>query len=181
MLIKHYLQAWRGYRIWKRIDRQLQSPLYLLMPKETDEYNYYALLYLEEYMKRKGLQEAVALTCDEEAIAALQAFVPNGKAKGVRLSGKEAARLIKYYALYEFTSRLVIVSLSEPYDTHGENLLGVHGVGKEDLVCFDIYKFGEKPQIASVNYEGEDQRVIAFLNRASAQNKTKTRTGRPEK
>lgn len=167
MLINHYLKAWRGYRIWNRIDEAQHAPLYILMPEEKEEYNYYALLYLEEYLRRNGLHEAVILTCDEEAIAALGLFVPDGsiKVKAVYISRTEALRLIKYYALYEFTSRFVIVSLSEPYDTHGENLLGVRGVGKEDLVCFDIYRFGGKPEREPVVYKGDDPMVTAFLER----------------
>lgn len=167
MLVTHYIKAWWGYRIWKRIDKEQHAPMYILMPKEKDEYNYYALLHLEEYLKRKRLKGAVVLTCDKEAIVALEMFVTDAKikVKPVYISREKATRLIKYYALYEFTSRLVIVSLSEPYDTHGENLLGIKGIGKEDLVCFDIYKFGEKPERKSVSYKGTNRMINAFLNR----------------
>ena len=37
--------------------------------KEKEEYNYHALLYLEQYLESRKLEEAVILTCDEEAIA----------------------------------------------------------------------------------------------------------------
>ena len=166
MLSCHYLKAWQGYRIWKKIDKKYQAPMYILMPKEKDEYNYYALQYLEQYLERKKLRKAVVLTCDEEAIAALDLFVAKSMVRAVHISRDEAVKLVKYYALHEFTSRIVIVSLSEPYDTHAENLIGVRGVEKSDLVCFDIYRFSEKPEAAQIHYSGNDEKVIAFLGRA---------------
>lgn len=165
MLISHYWRAFQGYRIWSRIDKKYHSPLYILMPKEKDEYNYYALKHLEQFIKKKNVGEVVLVTCDEEAIAAVDLFVSEYKVKTEYISRKEAMQLIKYYALNEFTSRITIISFTEPYSTHAENLLGVNGVTKEDLVCFDVYRFNETLKKPVIAYEGNEQKVIAFLER----------------
>ena len=163
MLLKHYWNAYQGYRVWKRIDQKYHAPIYILIPKEKEEYNYYALKHLEQFLLMKKVSKAVVLTCDEGAIASVDLFVPKGMVESEYLSRKEILRFLKYYALHEFTSRLTIVSFTEPYNTHAENLLGVNGVTKEDLVCFDVYRFGETPKKESVVYAGDDARIIAFL------------------
>lgn len=165
MLLTHYWKAFQGYSIWSRIDRKYCAPVYILMPKEKDEYNYYALLHLEQFLQGKGLREAVVLTCDDEAIAALSLFVSECTVKTAYISRDDALKLMKYYALHEFTQRLAIVSLTEPYDTHAENLLGLHGVDKEELVCFDVYRLHRKPEVSPPRYVGTDGKAMAFLDR----------------
>ena len=168
MLFKHYWMAYKGSRIWNKIDRKYHAPLYILMPKEKEEYNYYALKHLEQYAEKKKAEKVVLLTCDEEAIAAAGLFMDKEKVVTEYMSRKEILQLIKYYALYEFTSRLTIVSFTEPYSTHAENLLGINGVTKEDLVCFDVYRFSKTPKKPEVVYDGNDAKVIAFLKRCEA-------------
>ncbi len=174
MLSDHYWKAFQGFLLWKWIDRKCHVPMYILMPEEKDVYNYYALLHLDQFLQEKGLLEAAVLTCDEEAIAALNLFFPirnraGSQIKAVHIRKGTAKKLLKYYALHEFTSRIAIVSLTEPYDTHGQNLLGLHGVDKEELVCRDIYRLQKKPEAAVPQYSGTDERIAAFLNRRKAQ------------
>lgn len=165
MLIGHYWKAYKGYQIWNKIDKEYHAPIYILMPKEKDEYNYYALLHLEQFLKKRKITEAVILTCDEEAIAATEVFISDYKVNAKYISRQEALALIKYYSLCEFTSKLVIVSFTEPYDTYSEHLLGVHGVTKEELVCFDIYRLGVKPTAAPIKYTGKNPKILAFFER----------------
>lgn len=166
MLLEHYWRAYQGYRIWRKIEQKYHAPLYILMPKEKDEYNYYALRHLDLFMERKKVRDAVVITCDREAIAALGLFCGEGRrVRAEYLPRGKALKLIKYYSLYEFTSKLKIVSFTEPYDTYAENLLGIHGVTKEDLVCFDVFRFGETPKAAPVAYQGDNPFILSFLSR----------------
>ncbi len=165
MLLTHYWKAFHGYLIWKYVDRKCHAPLYILMPKEKEEYNYHALLYLEQYLESRKLEEAVILTCDEEAIASLGLFVSKCAVEAVYVSRRKALKLIKYFALNISAARLVIVSLTEPYDTHSENLLGINGVDKGDLVWNDIYRLKGIPEKILKRYDGNDRKIRAFVNR----------------
>ena len=53
--------------------------------------------------------------------------------------------LLMFYAFHPFSNRIVIISLTDPYDTGGENLLGVRGVTERELLCYDIYGFDKIP------------------------------------
>ena len=53
--------------------------------------------------------------------------------------------LVLLYGLYKFSDKVAIISLTEPYNTGAERLLGVYGTTKEDLLCFDIYGFDHLP------------------------------------
>lgn len=193
MALTDYWKALQGCFFWNKIDRKYCASIYILMPEEKDVYNYYALLHLRQFLEERGQQKAVVLTCDEEAIAALNLFFPICNSAGSRMPrAKEpvreclvkavyigrntAGKLLKYYALYEFTPRMVIVSLTRPYDTHAQNLLGLYGVGKEELVCFDIYRLREKPEAVAPRYGGTDEKITAFLDRGRKTEKSVPKT-----
>lgn len=165
MLTNHFLKAYMGKRIWEKLEKQYHAPLYILMPEKQDVYNYYAMLYLKEFMEQKNLEDAVILTCDCGVLKSKELFQVPDKVQILLFPQRKAECLIKYYALYEFSTRLTIISLKKPYDTCGENLLGVKGVTKEDLLCFDIYRFGLNPQKKKPNYTGKQNEIIEFLER----------------
>ena len=164
MLINHFVSAYRGRILWDRLEKKYHADLYILMPKSCEDYNYYALLHLNKYIESKRAENVVILTFDEGVKKAKPLFEELKKVGVINFQRKQALDLIKYYALYEFSTKLTIISLTEPYDTCGENLLGIKGVTKEDLLCFDIYRFSEVPKIEAPLYDGEDRDVINFIS-----------------
>ena len=46
MLLASYWKAFQGFILWNKIDRKYHAPFYLLLPKEKEVSNYYALLHL---------------------------------------------------------------------------------------------------------------------------------------
>lgn len=162
MLDEHFKLAEKGMKIWERIDTQYNADLYILFPHENEEYNYYALLHLEEYLENKKVTKVVFLCSDMGVIKALPLFIKRNIVV-CQMILDDIKAVLKYYALFEFTARLTIISLKEPYDTCGENLLGVKGITKEDLLCYDIYRFEKTPKKKKPQYNGEDKEVIGFL------------------
>lgn len=165
MLINNLFKAYQGRIIWNHIERKYNADCYILMPHIQEDFNYYALLHLNKYMKSRNAKNVVILCCDERVLRSYTYFNINEVIKTIKISEKKAEKLLKYYALYEFTTKLTIISLTKPYNTCGENLLGVKGVTKEDLLCFDIYRFNETPDTKRPVYHGDDQLVKEFIGR----------------
>ena len=158
----HIQLAEKGKKVWQEIDVAFDADLYVLLPHVADVYNYYALLHIEQYLEAKGAKKVVLLFSEEVIAKALPLFCQR-EVLTHELSSADIDALLKYYALFEFTSRLTIVSLTRPYDTCAENLLGVHGVTKEDLLCYDIFHFTETPWKNAPAYDGKDKDIIDFL------------------
>ena len=60
-----------------------------------------------------------------------------------KLSVEEMDSLVLLYGLYRFSEKVVIVSLTKPYDTGAERFLGVHGTTTEDLLRYDIFNIDD--------------------------------------
>jgi len=163
MLENYIVLAEKGKQVWQEIDASFNADLYILLPHVADVYNYYALLHMEQYLGAKGANKVVLLFSEEVIAKAVPLFCQR-EILTDRLSSADIDALLKYYALFEFTSRLTIVSLTRPYDTCAENLLGVDGVSKEDLLCYDIYHFTETPQKSAPVYHGDDKDIMNFLS-----------------
>ncbi len=162
MLEKEFILAGEGKHCWEAIDRECNADLYILFPHDGDSYNYYALMHMDRFIESKKSDKTVLLFSDSVIEKAVPLFVKS-KVECRYLNSHEIGAVLKYYALYEFTSRLTIISLTRPYDTCGENLIGVKGVTKEDLLCFDIYRFSETPKADRPEYGGKDEEILEFL------------------
>ena len=162
MLEKHFILAGEGKECWHQLDEKYIADRYILFPHKNDSYNYYALLHLEEYVKKCNAKTIVILSSESVIFDAIPYFTSLNVMCHM-LTDHDIDAIIKYYALYEFTSRLTIISLTRPYDTCGENLIGVKGVTKEDLLCFDIYRFSETPKKEHPLYSGNDTKLMDFM------------------
>lgn len=155
-------QAEKGKAVWENIDNKYDSEQYFIFPHENDEYNFYALLYLDQFMMENKLNKAVILCSDP----VFEKVVPLFTQKDIvvyRIEKENIDAMLRYYGLFEFSTRLKIISLTKPYDTYGENLLGIKNVTKEDLLCYDIYRFDAVPQVEAPIYCGMDYEIINFL------------------
>lgn len=161
-LEKHFALAEKGKALWESMDEKYNADLYIIFPHVNEEYNYYALLYLDEYIAAKKAEKIVIVTMEDVIERAIPVF-SKAKAEVHKINDEEIKEIIKYYALYEFSTRLTIISLKMPYDTCGENLLGVKGVTKEDLLCFDIYRFSRNPHKEKPRYNGTDRALSEFM------------------
>ncbi len=162
-LEEQFEKAEQGKELWNAIKKEGLADWYLVMPEERSQYNYYALLYLKDFMKKQGLNKIRLLSVDKNMITIVKVLCSDVDVKVQILNQEEMMCFMKYYALYEFTSRITIASLKIPYDTYGENLIGVKGITKEDLFCFDIYRFNETLHKQDFSYLGEDKLISNFI------------------
>ena len=162
MLEQEFILAGEGKHCWEEIEMEHKADLYILFPHKEDSYNYYALLHMDKFIESKKADKTVLLFADRVIEKALPYFVKR-EVECKLITEHEVDAILKYYALYEFTSRLTIISLTRPYDTCGENLIGVKGVTKEDLLCFDIFRFSNTPKRMHPVYEGSDTELASFM------------------
>lgn len=55
----------------------------------------------------------------------------------------KAEELMKFYTLYQFTNKLIIVSLREPEGRYGEGLIGKKGITLKELIYIGIFGLKE--------------------------------------
>lgn len=146
-MFQDFVDAFMGKVQWELIRRRHKADRYIIMPHEQEEYNEYALQYLERYMEKEKIHTVCIFTYDKDVYEKAKSQVfPQGHQVRIFLKRRKWIRnIIKFYALYEFSSKIKIISLTEPYDTCGENLLGVHGITKRELFCYDIFGFAQMP------------------------------------
>ena len=53
----------------------------------------------------------------------------------LKVSKTDSDNILSFRELFNFSERFLIVSLTKPYGTELNKLLGVNGITKEDLVC----------------------------------------------
>lgn len=135
-----FLKAFVGKIQWDLLCRKYQVDRFILMPHRHEIYNTYTLCYLPAYLEKEKVCSVCLITCDREIYEQIQKGVwPNRyQVQALLKRDNWIHRIIRFYALYEFSNKIKIISLTEPYDTCGENLLGVHGVTKKELLCYDI-------------------------------------------
>jgi len=119
----------------------------LVLPESDEEWNYYALIHLPDYIKRKNAEKAVILLSNQKSYdAATSLFGKNFTI--VNYSIIKMNRLLKYYCLYRFFDNIVFFYLNQPQDNLSEIILKQGIVSKEELICLGFYCLRNVPQIA---------------------------------
>ena len=142
-----FAQAEEGKAVWQKLEQDFPADRYIFMPHHHEEYNDYALLYLDKYMQRGRWMSAIILSSEGETLEKIGRYSGVCRVKGLFMEQEKIEAVLRYYALYMFSPKVTIISLTLPYDTGGENLLGIHGTTKRELLCYDIYRFDEVPKI----------------------------------
>ena len=144
-LEEQFKLARQGKENWEILQNEIPADKYILLPHPGDEYNRYAAKYLPYFARKQKAKKIAILSENKQDLDMFDQF----DGTEILKCQKEAEwidSIIKFYGMYEFSNKLVIVSLTRPYDTCGENLLGVKGITKKELLCYDIYGLEEVPE-----------------------------------
>lgn len=146
-MIWEFICAFEGKLQWSCLRRRYFVEQYIFMPHQQEQYNEYTLQYLDAYMKKEKINSICIVTCDRDIYKKIKTQADEKTYRVVILLRKKnwIYKITKFYALYEFSNKIKIISLTEPYDTCGENLLGVYGITKRELLCYDILGFETIP------------------------------------
>lgn len=143
MMLKRLAAAWAGRIFWLRLDRKYEindGGLYvLLMPEDDPELNEQALRHMDEMIAFRRAKGVMILTNQPWVLE----HAPGCSDKLVSIqhvSESKIDKLLSFYEMYEFTERLLTVSLRRPYGRMVHKAVGVHGITKEDIVCICVYQ-----------------------------------------
>jgi hypothetical protein len=132
------------------------------MPSENRDYNFTALLYLNQMLDAKSYKNAVVLTYDPSVAKSANLF--SDRIIGVELiNRKKAEYLMQYYCLYEFDKRLIIASLDEPNGRNGLAVVGKHGITLEETFVIGVYKLYPFYKPVEPVFHGNDQMIKDFI------------------
>ncbi|MBR4227348.1 MAG: hypothetical protein IKR86_11435 [Candidatus Methanomethylophilaceae archaeon] len=138
-----------------------------LFPEEDGKVNYYGLLYLDEYLVRNLLKEALIVTSCPGVMKVADLFTPKIR-DVVILTDEEMDDLIAYLKLTEDDSRFVIVSLTKPATRNAKHLVGVKDLTVEQIVAIGIYFIIPFRQIIrSFDYSSSDHSAMEIMKEAS--------------
>ncbi|MBE5926117.1 MAG: hypothetical protein E7270_04055 [Lachnospiraceae bacterium] len=134
-------KAYRGRENWIKFieENNLDDKDYVvLFPESGTEINKIAVKYVNKLALTS--RKILVLTYDE---ALLNLKNCEGNVKVIRCEREQAEEIMQFYSLYQFTDRLIIVSLKEPEGRCGENLVGVNGLTFDEIVAIGIFGMKE--------------------------------------
>lgn len=147
---KELREAKKGRHLWLSLSQNYQFDRYILMPHKTSDYNDYAIEYIDTYLHKEGVHSAIFVSSNHAVLDRLSVYDGDYEVSAIYMEHSQIMDMMRFYALYPFSDKVVIVSLTIPYDTCGENLLGVEGVTRRELFCYDIYRFDSVPKLEEV-------------------------------
>ncbi|NRT73710.1 hypothetical protein [Clostridium beijerinckii] len=162
---KNIEKASKGRQIWIKILEKYgigDGDYIILMPSLNNEYNYYTLLHLNEFINKVNAKRIILLTHDSVVKKVAKLF-SNKIYDILYFSREDAECVMKFYCLYKFTDSLIIASLDEPEGRNGKSLIGKNGITLEEVIAIGVYGLKEYKRIIPPFYEGYDKEVKKFL------------------
>jgi hypothetical protein len=142
MIAKRLIAAWRGRALWIRLRKRydIDNGAYVVAFIEDDqELNEVALAHIDDLIADRGARGVVLVT-DQEWVAEHADEEADGVVAIVRLSSRDIELLLSFYELYQFTPRILFVSLTRPYGNRLGQMVEVNGLTLDDLVCLSMYR-----------------------------------------
>lgn len=110
----------------------------LLMPSYESEINYYGLVHLDAFLQKVGSNKCLLLVCNDRVKDLAYHFTEKA-IEVINVSRSDAEKIMKLYSLYNFTDKLIVLSLDEPAGRSGKYMVGKKGITLEDMVAIGIY------------------------------------------
>lgn len=164
-LNKKIYGAMRGYLYWHHLVKKLKlkNNVVLFFPDIKHNWNYYALLYLEQLITYTNSSSAIILTVDKrvEIVASLfSSHISYAKT----ISNKDAQHLLDYCSLGPFDDRFFVISLNKPFGRNADKLIGKNGTSVAEIIALGIYRLPEFTEELLLVYRGNDSVISDFLN-----------------
>lgn len=135
------VQAIKGKYIWYFLKYKfIKCEKFIIFPMEDQDYNAWGIVMLRAYLDKEKLNRVVIVANDKKIANAIN-YVSINNAKIQFLKPKHINCLMKYYALVDMSQFWTVVSVTTPYDTGAERLLGIKEITKKEIVYYDIYGF----------------------------------------
>ena len=164
-MYKNLFAAYCGWWSWKKIIKRKEvsnRTVILLLPSCDREVNYFALLHLDELLKKRNFDNALILSHDG-AVKKSAALFSDKILDVIEYSRKNAENLMQFYCLYDFDRRFIVASLDEPTGRNASRLIGKRGTTKEELLVIGVYRVYPFKRLQTPLYHGDDVEIIGFL------------------
>jgi len=142
MIVQRLIAAWRGRALWMRLRKRyaIDNGAYVVAFVEDDHaLNEVALAHIQDLIADRRARGIVVVT-DQEWVAEQAGRQTDGVLAVEVLANREIEHLLSFYELYQFTPRLLFVSLARPYGNRLWQMVGVNGLTFDDLVCLSMYR-----------------------------------------
>lgn len=161
MLYKKLAQGIKGRIAWYFLDNKFHAEKYIFFPSWDEIYNKWGILMLPVYMRKHQIKKIVALVSDEKVEKAMHCL------KGmdiviIKISQEQMTQFMSYYALIDKGEKWIVVSVTQPYETGADRLLGVQQITKKDIVYYDVYGFTNKEIDKEID-EALEKKVERYL------------------
>ena len=143
-----------GQKLYREITSSMDDQTaFIIFPQHDKEINYYGMMYLDTYLLRTNLSEAIVVVCDEYTEKELSQMSSH-ITKIIRTDVETADSLISLYVMDDCAFNTVIISLDKPRGRDAMNLFSSGLFDKEQLVAVGIYFMIPFERLSASNKEG---------------------------
>lgn len=136
IILRESLQ-WIRFCILHRIN---YKKVVLVLTNENKRLDYYAIAYLEYFVKRKYAEEAIIIYHDIESEKMITDFKFSFKVKVVYCSLENIKELYDYYSFEKFFDNIVFTYTRSPQYNLLGRVLEETSVNEQEAVCLALYR-----------------------------------------
>lgn len=150
-MIRQIFHVIQGYMIWQKYRLRFrlgQKKVLLVLAGENRSVDEYALIHLEDYVKRKIADQAVILASDDRLLEQARAAAPgfSFRTEIFRVGQRELLQMYDYYCFEEYFDNVVFTYTDRPKDNLLGKLLKETNIDEEEAVCLGCYCLREIPK-----------------------------------
>lgn len=148
-MIKKIIYVLQGFFIWDvlRLRLRIQNKkVVIILVNENKKLDYYAIMHLEDFVKRKCADEALILVDERRSYKMVRAVNPPIPVKIYWYPKDKIERLYEYYSFYKFSDRVVFTYTDNPKDNQLGRVLRETEIDEEDAVCLGLYHLRTIPK-----------------------------------
>lgn len=140
-MVSALFQAFQGRSIWRCLKLKYHIDYecaVIMLPEDNVEWNRCALIYLEDYMKRKNVNKAFVFLMEESEIKDLEDYITDC-IQPLKIKRIQMDLLYRYFCLYRFFYNIIFFYLDSIGDNHSKEILNNGKISKEELICLGFY------------------------------------------
>ena len=157
-MFKNVLQVVAGYMIWRRlklIEHINYKKIVLVLTGENEKIDEYALIHLDDVMKRTYAESALILSTEQARLDKINAYSFSHCIKTRLITNRQLNLIFKWYCLDSYFVNLIFTYTQTPKDNLLDKYMQETEVNTEDAVCLGLYKLRRVPsneQTGGVNH-----------------------------
>lgn len=153
-MLREIIMVFYGALIWKIFQMRFrvnEKKVVLVLVNNRKALDYYALVYLEDFMDRKYAKEAILLFSDKKVYSQFCKLKLNIPVRLCCWTENKIKKLYKYYSFYKFSDKIVFTYIDSPKENQLGKLLRETQVDEEEAACLGLYRLRAVPVIKKRN------------------------------